>query len=86
MGRRYKGKFCNRIQPDMLGTGEVYYEVRVDTDKINFFTKILEAHERLAFVVQVDPARGTLGMLSTKSQEHELMQVLQSLPLKIEIL
>ncbi len=85
MGRVYKGTFNGKPVKDAENEQGVYFEICVAKSRISYFNKLLEAYEHLAFVVQVDPDQGRLGIHTTKEQLADLKEIIANMPMEVQI-
>lgn len=65
---------------------EVLVLTETEPRHINFILKIIETHCHTAFPVQLDPARGLLGLFTTRDQLDLLLEVLKNIPRPLKII
>ncbi|MDK2822586.1 MAG: hypothetical protein PWQ67_2541 [Clostridia bacterium] len=82
MSRKYKGK--NRLD-EILLPSQTSILIKVDVKEINYIQKIMECYENLAIVVPLDPKKGRLLIHTTNNLIEDVVDILKSLPVKIEI-
>lgn len=86
MGKGYKGSYFAKQKLASMSEEEAYFEVKLNKREISFFKKIIEAHEHMAFVIQVNPDQGVIGLYTTSGQLEDLVNIIENLPLNVELL
>lgn len=84
--KRYRGTGCvSKIAKD-IADPSTCIQVRMQPSQVNFFIKIMEAYNHLAFISPINSREGIVALFATPDNMPEVREILANFPHQVDIL